>query len=187
MKRFMSIALAVVMAFALQATAFAAAPANMDGPGGIILPRAAIYPSGPISGTGSVRTTSFTATPSNGNYIRVWYENNATSKVMVYLYRTDSGKLTVAARFSVEGNGGQGHDVYYTSTAGSGTYYVQIEAVGDGGAINGNLSVTQTASIEAVSTKTRKALSPAFVLRKNEPIKQHRRNRLFCRNERRSL
>ena len=44
MKRFMSIALAVVMAFALQATAFAAAPANMDGPGGIILPRAAIYP-----------------------------------------------------------------------------------------------------------------------------------------------
>ena len=82
MKRFMSIVLAVVMAFAFQATAFAAAPANMDGPGGIILPRA---------GTGSVRTTAFTATPSNGNYIRVWYENNATSEVMACLYRTDSG------------------------------------------------------------------------------------------------
>ena len=121
MKRFMSIVLAVVMAFAFQATAFAAAPANMDGPGGIILPRAALYPRSPIAGTGSVRTTAFTATPSNGNYIRVWYENNATSEVMVYLYRTDSGKLTVAARFRVGGNGGQGHDNYNTSTAGRGT------------------------------------------------------------------
>lgn len=146
MKRLLSVALAVVMVFALQSTAFAAAHGTMDGTNGISMPRAVIYPSGPIAGSGSVRTTTFTATPSNGNYIRIWYENNAASEVMVYLYCTDAGKLTAAARFRVAGNGGQGNDLYHTSSAGSGTYYVQIEAVGDGGTISGNLSVAQYTS-----------------------------------------
>ena len=57
-------------------------------------------------------------------------------------YRTDSGKNVLVKSMTVEGDS-QNQEVYYNSTASSGTYYIKIDAVASGGTISGNLSVAQ--------------------------------------------
>lgn len=147
MKKLACMGMALAMSVSiLGGSALAVAPTTLEiGTGestGMIMPRAALFPNGPISGNNSAQTTKFTATSSNGNYIRFWYQNNASASARVYLIRTDSGKEVIVGTIEVSGNGGQKADVYYNSTASSGTYYILIEA-SDGGSISGNVSAAQ--------------------------------------------
>lgn len=107
-----------------------------------IMPLASLFPQTPIAGAGTYKTYDFTASSSNGNYIRFWFENTTSEAVDVYLYRTDSGKDKLVKSMSVDGDS-HNQEVYYNSTASSGTYYIKIDASESGGTISGNLSVAQ--------------------------------------------
>lgn len=146
MKKFLSLTLALIMTLALAVPAFASTtppdpPSASDEDDGI-MPLAALFPQTPVADAGSYRSTDFTASSSNGNYIRFWFENTTSEKVTVSLYRTDSGRDVLVKSMPVDGNS-QDQRTYYSSTANSGTYYIYIEAVSSGGTISGNLSVAQ--------------------------------------------
>lgn len=107
-----------------------------------IQPRGVIFPSQEISGLNAWRSESFTATAGNGNYIRYWYNNRTSERVIVYLYRTDSGRDVLVKQMSVNGNS-QDTRVYNAGNADSGTYYLKVSAIASGGAIQGNISAAQ--------------------------------------------
>ena len=146
MKKFLSLTLALIMTLALAVPAFAEntppLPPDASDEDYGIMPLAALFPQTPISGAGTYETYDFTASSSNGNYIRFWFQNTTSEEVDVYLYRTDSGKNVLVKSMTVEGDS-QNQEVYYNSTASSGTYYIKIDAVASGGTISGTLSVAQ--------------------------------------------
>lgn len=150
MKRFLSLFLALMMSFALAVPAFADEPTDPDDGNAGIMPLLQVFPDSPAGGRGTYNTARFTTTPSNGNYIQVWYANLATSPARIMLHRVDSGKDEIV---SINSNGDKymtvnsmnnGSFVYSDATAGSGTYYVVIECPGNG-IINGRIAVAQYA------------------------------------------
>ncbi len=146
MKKFLSLTLALIMTLALAVPAFAVTdptiPSDTSDEDYGIMPLASLFPQTPIAGAGTYKTYDFTASSSNGNYIRFWFENTTSEAVDVYLYRTDSGKDKLVKSMSVDGDS-HNQEVYYNSTASSGTYYIKIDASESGGTISGNLSVAQ--------------------------------------------
>ncbi len=167
MKKFLSLTLALIMTLALAVPAFAVTDPTIPSDtsdedlGWLIsvfdyakkhlcnwklhngiMPLASLFPQTPIAGAGTYKTYDFTASSSNGNYIRFWFENTTSEAVDVYLYRTDSGKDKLVKSMSVDGDS-HNQEVYYNSTASSGTYYIKIDASESGGTISGNLSVAQ--------------------------------------------
>lgn len=135
-----------IMTLALAVPAFAVTdptiPSDTSDEDYGIMPLASLFPQTPIAGAGTYKTYDFTASSSNGNYIRFWFENTTSEAVDVYLYRTDSGKDKLVKSMSVDGDS-HNQEVYYNSTASSGTYYIKIDASESGGTISGNLSVAQ--------------------------------------------
>ena len=107
-----------------------------------IQPRGVIFPSQAISGLNSWRSESFTATAGSGNYIRYWYNNRTSERVIVYLYRVNSGRDLLVKQMTVNGNS-QDTRIYNGGNADSGTYYIRVSAVESGGTIRGNVSAAQ--------------------------------------------
>lgn len=103
---------------------------------------AVLFPDQTISGSNAWRSESFTATAGNGNHIRYWYNNRTSERVIVYLYRTDSGRDEMVEQMSVEGNA-QGERVYRAADADRGTYHLRISAIASGGPIRGSISAVQ--------------------------------------------
>ena len=91
MKKLLSLFLAFVMTMALAVPAFAADTPSVDlgteTEEHWIMPRISIYSNIAISENGRWDSTEFTATASNGNYIRFWHENTTDEDVIVHLYR----------------------------------------------------------------------------------------------------
>lgn len=149
MKKFCSfaivIALALTMALAVHAFVASTPPAkqtditNTDNES---MPPIRLFKDVTYSRHGQWTSSKFTATPSNGNYIRFWHENDTGEAVRVYLYRTDSGENVLVSSMEVEENS-QDSKVYYDETAGSGTYEIVVEAYVSGGLITGNIAVSQ--------------------------------------------
>lgn len=125
--------------YAMETGTFAEAPAEVSAVE--IMPRATLYPGHDLSGNNSWRSTEFTASPSNGNYIRFAYTNYASESATVSLVRTDLSSEFTVRSMSVEG-GGYDHRVCYGNTLSQGTYYLYIEA-SDGGTISGNIAAAQ--------------------------------------------
>ncbi len=136
MKRVLSLLLALVMCLAMAAPTFAAEP---EDPNEGIMPLIQIYPDHMISDLGSYSSGSFRANPGAGNYIQIWYENQADAPVRVYLYRTDKSGSVGPILVNKDSNA---RGVYYDATAESGTYYVYIQAENNG-QIHGRLAVGQ--------------------------------------------
>lgn len=113
-----------------------------NGKDGGTMPMASLISPTPVAGSGSYRTTDFTAFPTKNNYIWWWFENTSDEKVMVYLYRTDSGEDVMVDSRLIYG-GSQDQSGYFDNTASSGTYYIYIDAIDSGGTISGNLSAAQ--------------------------------------------
>ena len=90
MKKFLSLTLALIMTLALAVPAFAEntppLPPDASDEDYGIMPLAALFPQTPISGAGTYETYDFTASSSNGNYIRFWFQNTTSEEVDVYLY-----------------------------------------------------------------------------------------------------
>ncbi len=103
---------------------------------------AVLFPGQTIEGLNSWRSDAFTATAGNGDRIRAYYENQTDERVIVYLYRTDSGRDVMVAQLSAEGNA-QGERVYCAADADRGTYHLRIAAIASGGAIRGSISTVQ--------------------------------------------
>ncbi len=147
-KKLVTTGLAVVMAMTtVGGVACAAEPvdAGANEPTtttGIIQPRDVLYPNRSISEAAEWRSNPFGAARGNGNYIRFWYNNRTSERVIVYLYRTDSGRDVLVKQMSVSGNS-QDTRVYNAGNADSGTYYLKVSAVASGGAIRGNISAAQ--------------------------------------------
>ena len=103
---------------------------------------AVLFPEQTIEGLNSWRSESFTATAGRGDTIRFTYEDQTDERVIVYLYRTDSGRDEMVEQLSVEGNA-QGERVYRAADADRGTYHLRISAIASGGPIRGSISAVQ--------------------------------------------
>ena len=145
MKKFLSMTLALIMTMALASPAFASdtiPPVDPEPEEGWIMPRIAIFTNTASSDNGRWDSSEFSATASNGNYIRFWHDNTTDEDVKVYLYKTDSGTDVRVKSMTVPANSSLS-EVYYSSKAGSGTYKIVIEATVSGGDINGAVNVAQ--------------------------------------------
>lgn len=87
-------------------------------------------------------SVEFTPTSSNGNYICFQHKNKTDQNVRVYLYRTDESSRNYVTMMCVDAND-VNSEVYYSPTAGFGTYKVVIEAYVSGGEISGDVVVNQ--------------------------------------------
>ena len=148
MKKLLSLVLALAMTFAIAAPALAAEfpPVDTADNDFGIMPLSSLYSNTVSDTSGRWKSYDFTATPSNGNYIRIWFENTTDERVTVILYRYNTllGRLPVCI-MNVSGNSGQSK-VYHTSDAGSATYYLSIEASESGGLIQGTIAAAQYAT-----------------------------------------
>lgn len=147
MKKLISLTLALVMAMSLAVPAFAAdmptsAPADIIDTDDGIMPLISLFDDTASSRNGQWTSSEFTATSSNGNYIRFWHRNDTNEKVKVYLYRTDSGRDLVVSTIYVDAND-QNSKVYYDRNASSGTYKIVIEAYVSGGRVSGDVAAAQ--------------------------------------------
>ena len=91
---------------------------------------------------GGWSSVEFTPTSSNGNYICFQHKNKTDQNVRVYLYRTDESSRNYVTMMCVDAND-VNSEVYYSPTAGFGTYHVVIEAYVSGGEISGDVVVNQ--------------------------------------------
>lgn len=149
MKKFCSfaivIALAMTMALAVHAFVASTPPAkqtDITDTDNEIMPQISLFKDMAYSRHGQWTSSKFTATSSNGNYIRYWHKNDTGEAVKVYLYRTDSGEEVLVSSMKI-GDNSQDSKVYYDKTAGSGTYEIIVEAYVSGGLITGNVAVSQ--------------------------------------------
>ena len=151
MKKILSLTLALMMTMALAIPAFAAdtpldSPPEITAPNNGIMPRTSIFSDTAISTNGKWTSSEYSATSSNGNYIRYWHQNDTNEKVKVYLYRTDTKDNTNYVSMMTVNANDQGSKVFYTRTAGSGTYKITIEAYESGGGVNGDVALAQYTS-----------------------------------------
>lgn len=107
-----------------------------------IMPRISLFDDTASSRNGGWTSYEFSATVSNGNYIRFWHQNNTGEKVKVYLYRTDKSTTSYVSMMEVEAND-QNFKVYYNATAGSGTYKIVVEPYVSGGKVSGDVAAAQ--------------------------------------------
>lgn len=147
MKKLLSLTLALVMAMALAVPAFAAdtppsAPTDVIDTDDGIMPLIRLFDDTASSRNGQWTSSEFTATPTSGNYIRIWHQNDTNEKVKVYLYRTESGRDKVALLIYVDAND-QASGIYHSSDASSGTYKIVIEAYVSGGSVSGDVAAAQ--------------------------------------------
>jgi len=138
-KRFLSLLLALAMSFALAVPAFAAEP----GGGKEIMPlNAILLPYGHIESPETYTSRQFSTSPSNGNWIQYYFQNETGSPVTLMLYRLQGSTFTrVGDTVTIAANS-RGTGRYYSSDAGSGTYYVRVECR-NGIGVKGYLSVAQ--------------------------------------------
>lgn len=151
MKKFLSLTLALMMTMALAISAFAAgtpsdSPPEITAPNSGIMSLPSIFTDTAYSTNGKWTSSEYSATSSNGNYIRYWHKNDTNEKVKVYLYRTDTEHNTNYVSMMTVNANGQGSKVFYTRTAGSGTYKITIEAYESGGGVNGDVALAQYTS-----------------------------------------
>ena len=147
MKKLLSLTLALMMTAALAIPAFTtgtppAAPSETTGTSSGI----SIFTDTAISTNGTWTSPEYSATSSNGNYIRYWHQNDTNEKVKVYLYRTDTKYNTNYVSMMTVNANDQSSKVFYTRTAGSGTYKITIEAYESGGDVNGDAALAQYTS-----------------------------------------
>jgi hypothetical protein len=87
-KRFLSLLLAMVMAFSMAVPVFAAEP---DDPDEGIMPLAQVYPQEPVSTSSGNGVGPFTTSPGAGKYLQVWFANRGTTNVTVVLKDLTNG------------------------------------------------------------------------------------------------
>lgn len=149
MKKLLSLILALAMTFSLAAPAFATEvpPSDCSDDDYGIMPLTSLFDDYASSRNGTWTSSEFTATPSNGNYIRFWHDNTTDEAVRVYLYLADAKIGSVQIDFPVKMLEVPAHSnkstVYNAPSAGSGRYFVKIEAYVSGGSVAGDVSVAQ--------------------------------------------
>lgn len=149
MKKFLSLILALIMTMALAAPSFATdtslvTPPEITDPNNGIMPLINIFTDTAYSTNGKWSSSEYSATSSNGDYIRYWHKNNTNEKVKVYLYRTDTKYNTNYVSMMTVNANDQGSKVYYSPrSSSSGTYKITIEAYESGGEVNGDVSLAQ--------------------------------------------
>jgi hypothetical protein len=145
MKKILSLALALALTLTLAAPVCAADPSFSGTPSDDQSESTSgnrLYYNLFSSSDSTWTSCDFTASLSNGNYIRFWHQNNTGEDVRVYLYRTDSGGERLVSSMTVSAHH-QGSKVYYSGTAGSGTYRLVAEAHVSGGSISGSIAAAQ--------------------------------------------
>lgn len=142
MKKLSALALVLVMATALAVLAFTSNTSTVEPTTNPDTNSISLFTDGTYSENGEWTSPEFTATSSNGNYIRYWHQNHTAEDVKVYLYRTDSGKSVLISSMQVPQND-QNAKVYYAENAGSGTYKIVVEAYVSGGLVSGSAVVSQ--------------------------------------------
>lgn len=137
---------ACFLALGLMGTIAAAAA----GPGGGgIMPLADLFGSRAVVDDSAWNSREFSASRSNGSYIRYWFSNDTSGYCTVSLYRTELASGTmVVSWMTVDGNDND-WKYYYSSNASTGTYYIQVEATEMGGSIEGYASAAQYTQIPA--------------------------------------
>lgn len=145
-KKFLSLLLAMVMSLSLAAPVFAAEPE--DDPNAGIMPLANLYQDPSINnGTGDHRTTSFTSTPGNGKFIKVWFANRSNYPVTVDLYVVGQTNPVESWDFGPNSYADNGR-WHVGSDTEAVTYYVRIRAK-NANTIVGYLSVAQYPTMTA--------------------------------------
>lgn len=141
----MTLALIMTMAFAVPAFATDIPPTGhpeITDPDDGITPWISLFDDTAVSRNGGWTSCEFSATASDGNYIRFWHQNNTGEMVKVYLYRTDKSITSYVSMMYVEAND-QNSKVYYSSTAGSGTYKIVVEPYVSGSKVSGDVAAAQ--------------------------------------------
>lgn len=157
MRRFLSMALVLVMSLSVPAFAadssFTAVPAE----GTVMLPTRLITKV--LKQTNTADTVQVTAQPENGSYLRYYYRNDTNYRCTVYLLKLNGSSQTVVGAMSVAGNG-QGQGIFFSVNAGSGTYKIRVENTENGGLVNGLTSLAQYHSLADMEASSAGAVSP---------------------------
>lgn len=145
MKKLLSLILALAMTFSLAAPAFATEvpPSDCSDDDYGIMPLISLFDDYASSRNGTWTSSEFTATPSNGDFIRFWHENTTSESVKVYLYRLDTIFPTFPVKIMEVPANSNKSMVFNGQNAGSGTYQIKIEAYVSGGSVAGDVSVAQ--------------------------------------------
>ena len=159
MRRFLSVALALVMSLCVSAPAFAvdssfaAVPAE-----GTVMPPTRLITK-VLNQTNTADTVRVTAQPENGNYLRFYYRNDTEYKCTVYLLKVDGSSQTIVGAMSVAGNS-QGQGIFFSVNAGSGTYKIRVENTENGGLVSGLTSLAQYHTLSDMEASSAGAVSP---------------------------
>ena len=161
MRRFLSVALALVMSLCVSVPAFAvdssfaAVPAE-----GTVMPPTRLITK-VLNQTNTADTVRVTAQPENGNYLRFYYRNDTEYKCTVYLLKVDGSSQTIVGAMSVAGNS-QGQGIFFSVNAGSGTYKIRVENTENGGLVSGLTSLAQYHTLSDMEASSAGAVSPAL-------------------------
>ena len=159
MRRFVSVALALVMSLCVSVPAFAAdSPITAAPAAETVMPPTRLITK-VLNQTNTADTVRVTAQPENGNYLRFYYRNDTEYKCTVYLLKVDGSSQTIAGAMSVAGNS-QGQAIFFSVNAGSGTYKIRVENTENGGLVSGLTSLAQYHTLSDMEASSAGAVSP---------------------------
>lgn len=159
MRRFVSVALALVMSLCVSVPAFAAdSPITAAPAAETVMPPTRLITK-VLNQTNTADTVRVTAQPENGNYLRFYYRNDTEYKCTVYLLKVDGSSQTIAGAMSVAGNS-QGQAIFFSVNAGSGTYKIRVENTENGGLVSGLTSLAQYHTLSDMEASSSGAVSP---------------------------
>ena len=142
MKRFISMALVLVMSLCVSVPAFAAEGSFAAVPSeDIIIPRTSLL-SQTLYKTNTDETDPVTADPDDGDYLRFYYRNDTKYACTAYLIRIDGTREKVVGSMAVPGED-QNQAIFFCAGAGSGTYKIKVENTENGGLVSGLASLAQ--------------------------------------------
>lgn len=142
MKRFISMALVLVMSLCVSVPAFAAEGSFAAVPSeDIIVPRTSLLAE-PLYKTNTDETDTVTADPNDGDYIRFYYRNDSDYDCTAHLIRMDGTREKVVASMPVPGKD-QNQSVFFRAGAGSETYKIKVECTENGGLVSGYAALAQ--------------------------------------------
>lgn len=142
MKRFISMALVLVMSLCVSVPAFASEGSFAAVPSEEVVTPPPRLIAQSLYKTNTDKTNSVAANPDDGDYLRFYYRNDTKYACTAYLIRIDGTREKVVGSMAVPGED-QNQAIFFRAGAGSGTYKIKVENTENGGLVSGYAALAQ--------------------------------------------